>query len=243
VDNAQIDVNEAQSNVDTAQSKLDEEEALNSTVVAPFDGFITSIKASGGDEVNKGSIAMQIADPDQFEASFSVSESDIFSVTVGQSAVVEVDANGFSFPAKVTAIAPLATTSSGVVTYKVTAELTSLVPISNAATSGAATDKSVTAGAATLKQGLSATVTITIQEKKNVLVVPSRAITTQGGKSTVQVVNGATIETVDVTTGLSDDSNIEIASGLSEGQTVVVKASGSSSSSAFGPGGGMMIVR
>jgi HlyD family secretion protein len=254
IDNAQLDVNDAKSSVATAQGKLDDLKALNPVVKAPFDGFITSIKVAGGADILKGTVAMQIADPNQFEASFMVSESDIFSVAVGQTAVVSVDADGESFPAKVTAIAPLATTSSGVVTYKVTAELTSLIPIasavsppSSAASSGASLTGAAgsavvttTASSTTLKQGLSASVTITIQEKKNVLIVPTRAITTQGRKSTVQVVEGTATNTVDVTTGLSDSSNIEIVSGLTEGQTVIVKASGSASTSAFGPGGGAM---
>jgi HlyD family secretion protein len=298
VDNAQLDVNDAQDNVDLAQSKLDDEKALNPQVIAPFDGFITSIKAAGGDEVFKGSVAMQIADPNKFEASFMVSESDIFSVKVGQPATVSVDAlSNQVFEAKVTAIAPLATVSSGVVNYKVTAEITSLVPVVSAlsitggsfggfpsgslpsgiptgarpsgfpsggmptgvrptgtsgtipSAGGAGSDNntrrgptaSTVAKAASLKQGLSATVTITIQEKKNVLVVPLRAITTKGGKSTVQVVDGATTSSVDVTTGLSDASNIEIVSGLTEGQTVIVKASGTANTgNRFGGPGGFM---
>jgi HlyD family secretion protein len=237
VDNAQLDVNDAQLKVNDAQTKLDDAKALNTTVVAPFDGFITAVKVSGGDDIYKGTVAVQIADPNQFNASFQVSETDVFSVTVGQAAVVTVDANNLSFPAKVEAIAPLATTSSGVVTYKVTAELTSLVPIS--ANSGPASART-----ATLKQGLSASVSITIQEKKNVLIVPVRAVTTAGGKSTVQVVNGASTETVEIQTGLSDNTNIEIVTGLREGQIVTVKASGSSSSnSSFGPGGGGMMIQ
>jgi HlyD family secretion protein len=308
INNTLLDVKDAQQAVDDAQSKLDEQLALNLVITAPFDGFIPSIKVTGGAQVYKGTVAMVIADPNQFQATFMVSETDIFSVKVGQSATVSVDAlSGQAFPAKITAIAPLATISSGVVNYKVTAELTSLIPISSSTTSagglagvlgtggnrtgfpsgvrpsnfpsgipsGSARPSGFPTGAlpsgfpsnlpsglagaldnftaggrrttsasgtpVALKQGLSASVSITIQEKANVLIVPIRAVTTSGGKSTVQVVNGAATEAVTVTTGLSDSSNIEITSGLSDGQTVMVKASGTTSSSGFGPGGGGVI--
>jgi HlyD family secretion protein len=90
----------------------------------------------------------------------------------------------------------------------------------------------------TLKDGLSATVTIVIQKKDNVLIVPSRAITRQNGNSTVQVVKGTTTETRTIQTGLSDSSNTEITSGLTEGEQVLVKTGTASSSSQFGPPGG-----
>jgi multidrug efflux pump subunit AcrA (membrane-fusion protein) len=295
--------------VTDAQKKLDDLKALSPIITAPFDGFITSIKTTGGAQVYKGSVAMQLADPNQFQATFMVSETDIFSVKVGQAATVSVDAlSSAVFPAKVTAIAPLATVSSGVVNYKVTAEITSLIPQvsgfaafsganglrgsfptgampsgfptgarpsgfptgampsgmptgaapgrfpsgtppagssdnSSAPASGTSAFPAFTPKAVSLKQGLSASVTITITEKKNVLTVPLRAITTKNGQSTVQVVEGTLTKTVDVTTGMSDSSNIEITSGLKEGETVIVKASGTTSSFGFGPGGGGLMIR
>jgi multidrug efflux pump subunit AcrA (membrane-fusion protein) len=92
-----------------------------------------------------------------------------------------------------------------------------------------------------LKDGLSATVTIIIQEKDNVILVPTRAITRTNGVSTVQVVKGTATETRTVKTGLSDSSNIEITEGLSEGEQVLVKTSSTTNSNSFGiggPGGG-----
>jgi hypothetical protein len=72
---------------------------------------------------------MQLADPDQFEANIFVTELDVFSIKIGGDATVSIDAlSGLSFPAKITAIAPLATVSQGVVSYEVTVELTSLQP-------------------------------------------------------------------------------------------------------------------
>jgi macrolide-specific efflux system membrane fusion protein len=70
---------------------------------------------------------------------------------------------------------------------------------------------------------MNATVIITVQQAQNVLVVPDRAIQTQGGNSVVEVrqSDGST-ETVVVQTGLSDGTNTEIKSGLQEGETVIL---------------------
>jgi len=70
---------------------------------------------------------------------------------------------------------------------------------------------------------MNATVIITVQQAQNVLVVPDRAIQTQGGNSVVEVQksDGST-ETVVVQTGLSNGTNTEITSGLEAGQTVIL---------------------
>ncbi len=71
--------------------------------------------------------------------------------------------------------------------------------------------------------GMNATVTITVDQAQNVLVIPDRAIQTEGQNSVVEVQkdDGST-EMVVVQTGLSDGTNTEIAAGLEEGQTIII---------------------
>ncbi len=78
----------------------------------------------GGDEIYKGSLAVSIADPSQFEADIYVSEMDIYDIELGMPATVELMSyTGVSFPAEVTKIAPTATNQSGVVSYSVRVQL------------------------------------------------------------------------------------------------------------------------
>ncbi len=105
---------------------------------------------------------------------------------------------------------------------------------------------------ATIKPAMSASVIIQTNRKDNVLMVPSAAVQTTGGQSVVKVLNNGQISTVPVTTGISSDTDTEITSGLSEGQSLVIGSSlissqtGSSSSpfsalrfgGRFGGGGG-----
>jgi HlyD family secretion protein len=290
--NDQVNVTDAQQAVQDAQTNLDDANSLSPVITAPFDGFVTKINVSGGDQVQKGTVALEVADPNQFEANIMVTEQDIFSVELGQEADVSLDAlPNLTFPAKVTAIAPLATVSSGVVNYKVTVELTSTTPTlpnlsgtgqnstqtfpggsfstnrttsqpsgsatptntpqsrpsttpsagsssqSSSGASGRAAAGAITMPSITLKDGLSATVDVIIQQKQNVLIVPSRAITRQGRDSIVKLIKGNTTVDQVIQTGLSDSTNTEVVSGLNEGDQVEIQLSSSTSSTSSQAGG------
>ena len=75
----------------------------------------------------------------------------------------------------------------------------------------------------TLKEGLSVSITVTIEEKNNVILVPNRAVTRQGANSVVQVMKADnTTEQRIVRTGISDWQNVEITEGLTEGEKLAV---------------------
>ena len=271
---AELDVQDARQDLKDAQEKLAEAQSLSPVIKAPFAGYITRVNVSGGDEVLKGTVAVQIADPHKIEAQILVSETDIFSIALGKDASVSVDAlSGLSFPAKITRIAPTATISQGVVNYSVVVELTSLTPdlqavgsmipassseqslpaFASAGTAfppgaspeqsqpeknlpGAPDSDTVGASTVSLKEGLSATVNIPIQQKENVLLIPSRAIVRQGQTATVQVMEGTTAVTRAIKTGLRDGSMIEVIEGLNEGDKIMVRAAATTTQN-FGPGG------
>ena len=127
VEDARIDVEDAREALEDAQEDLDEALSKSPEISAPFAGFITRVSVEGGDEVLKGTVAVQIADPAKFEADVMVGEMDIFQVKLGGDASVQLDAMPTVFlPAKVTHIAPTATIQSGVVNYVVKVEIQSL---------------------------------------------------------------------------------------------------------------------
>lgn len=86
-------------------------------------------------------------------------------------------------------------------------------------------------GGLLLRAGFSATASIRIQERKNVLMLPERLVLFEDGKRFVEVpeaaVDGDTApqdlkaKKVEIRTGLSDGLNVEILSGLQEGSQVV----------------------
>jgi HlyD family secretion protein len=96
-----------------------------------------------------------------------------------------------------------------------------------------------------LREGLTVTVSLVVEEATDVLLVPNAAVTTQGGQTFVQVVSSdGTVEQRTVTTGISDWQYTEVSEGLSEGEEVVVPEGTTitTTTNEFGrPGGGMFM--
>ena len=142
-------------------------------------------------------------------------EADATKVKVGQPATVTLSAlTSTSVPGKVTAVSPVSTVVSNVVTYSVTVALTN--------------------PPADVKPGMTATVAVTVASESNVLELPTSAITTTGRISTVSVLRSGKQTIQPVTTGLAGDTSTQITSGLSAGDVVVqpsVTASGTGTGS------------
>ncbi len=73
-----------------------------------------------------------------------------------------------------------------------------------------------------LAEGMTVTVSIITAAKNSVLMVPTQAVISQGGGTLVQVLNNGATEERPVQTGISNWQYTEIASGLSEGEQVIV---------------------
>ena len=230
---AKSQVLSAQSNLTNAQNTLATAEAnlADATLTSPINGLVVALSGVvGGSASGGGSTAAStgssggassttsasssssssssgfatIADISSETVTANIAEADIAKVTVGQAATVTFPAAPtLKATAKVTAIAPTGTTSNSVVTYATTITL-----------------DSIPAG---LRLGQTADVAITTAASAaDALYVPTAAITTANGVSTVKVVaNGKTTVTT-VTLGVVGDSGTEIKSGLKAGQTIVI---------------------
>ncbi|MFC1986233.1 HlyD family efflux transporter periplasmic adaptor subunit [Chloroflexota bacterium] len=274
IEDAQTAIGDAQKALEDAREELDEAKSKSPEIRATFDGFITMVNVEGGDEVMTGTTAVQLADPNKFEAEILVSEMDILQVTLGGAAWVEVDAmSGLSLPAEVTHISPTATIQSGVVNYRVKVEVKSLEAVIQEQQAArqdamqAMTEKmeqgelpeqlkqAIEEGRLTqeqveemmkqrqqgeggqqaqaqittiqenfqLREGLTVTVSVIVNEATDVLLIPNGAITSQAGKSYVQVVSpDGTTEEREIQTGISDFQYTEVTDGLNEGEQIVV---------------------
>jgi len=142
--------------------------------------------------------------PGSYLVSATVPLSAVDKIQVGQQADVRPDVLNSSLTGTVAAIGVLKSSSS-------TSTATSF-PITVA----------VQSSGATLYDGSGAAVTISVGKVDGVLTVPSSAVHTDGSRSTVTVLNGASQQTVSVTTGVVGQDLTEITSGLNAGQTVVL---------------------
>jgi multidrug efflux pump subunit AcrA (membrane-fusion protein) len=247
----EMQVQIAEGRLENAKKAVEEALDASPEIIAPFDGFITQVNVKGGDEVTKGTVAMQVADPTRFEAELLVSETNIFKVKLGGEAWVQVDVMPtLSLPASVTYISPTAIIQSGVVNYEVTVEVESLETIrqqqqeSMQSRQGVAPEPMLTLIPEDfeLKEGLSVTVSIIVEERSDVLLVPNRAVTYRGRETYVQVVSpDGIIEERLIQTGISDSQYTEVTSGLSEGEQVVIPQTTTTTPTTPEPGGPGMI--
>lgn len=228
----QIALSQAQLQLESAQRTLAE-----MTLVAPVSGTVTAVNIKA-DETTAGETAVVLSDLNTLVVDINLDETDVISVSVGQEAIVTLDAfSNVQITGTVTSIAPVAEVQSGVVLYPVTVRLGSTHVSARA--------------------GMTADVEIVTASRENALIAPLRAIHSINGQSFVlRKVEGpsatpsgpqrpgaggnalqvpAGFELVPVTLGLTNDTDVEITSGLSEGDVVSVAATPNQTS---GPGGG-----
>jgi HlyD family secretion protein len=81
-----------------------------------------------------------------------------------------------------------------------------------------------------LKEGLTVTVTVVVDQRQDIIRVPNGAISSREGRTTVQVIKDGVTEQRDITTGITDYQYTEVTSGLTEGEQIVVLEGSNSSS-------------
>ena len=149
--------------------------------------------------------AFTVATGDEMDIDLSVDELDILNVEEGQSVTVTLDAlEDQEFTGEITKVSHIGSNSGGSTKYTVTCQI----------------DKSDD-----MLVGMNATAVIDVDSADNVLTIPLSAVQEENGTSYVYTTNdnGTLGGKTTVTTGLSDDTNVEITNGLSEGQTVYYK--------------------
>lgn len=204
-EHARQSVNLAQQSLTQAQKDLDE-----ATIIAPFNGVVASVGAKEGGTVPSPATSPQtvvyLIDPDTLELMVELDEIDIPEVKLDQEAIISIDAlPDIQFTGEVTSIYPVPITEGGVVLYNVKINL----------------DVTESSGA---RVGMSASADIVTNKRDNVLMVPERAIMKDSqGNPYVQVIVDEQTQERPVVLGISNNLQVEILSGLSEGETVIVE--------------------
>ena len=177
----------------------------NTRLTAPTDGVVTTLNFQAGEYVTPGKPVAVIGSLTNLEAEVNLDETDIPHIQMGMMVVVSVDAfPGQQLTGQVTEIALSANVQSGVVLYPVTVRLDP-------------TDLP-------LRSGMTVNVTFPVEERIDTLLVPYRAVETEGGQAYVTRMTASGLERVAVTLGLVTDTQVEILCVLEEGDVVTVYA-------------------
>jgi HlyD family secretion protein len=226
------------------------EDALNKTVsIAPFNGLVTNLPVREGETVvvgiqnAEGSTLMTIADMSVVTAEVKVDETDIVNIKIGQSADVTVDAiPGKVYKGHVTLVGDQALLrSTGVATSQSTTGTEEAKDFKVVVTLDQPSDE--------LRPGLSTTAKITTAQKTNVLSLPIQALTMYtppaptSNSGNVEAASSSSSKTppvqgvyvvdkdshgkqrakfVPVTTGITGATDIEVLTGLQDGQEIVI---------------------
>jgi RND family efflux transporter MFP subunit len=180
------------------------------TIVAPFDGYVSSEHTEVGHWISQGDPVAEIVELDELEVSVMVLENHIPHIGVGASAVVSVPAvPNRRFEGQVTRIAPLAELKSRSFPVK--------IGIKNP----------IVGDRHLLKAGMLARATLLVGQTKVAQIVPRDAIVL-AAKPFVYVVDPAPegmqkVRPVEVETGVAVDDWIEVRGQIKTGDQVVVE--------------------
>lgn len=176
------------------------------TLKAPISGTVTKVSPELGEYVNPGSIQFSIISEGQYKVEAYVPEADIAKIKIGDKASTTLDAYGqdIDFATVVTFIDPAETILEGVPTYKITLQFVYQD--------------------SRIRSGMTANLDIKTNERKNVLIIPTRAVVLEGNEKSTRLVNqdGKDFSSIPLKVGLKgSDGMTEVISGLREGDKVV----------------------
>ncbi|NQY36280.1 MAG: efflux RND transporter periplasmic adaptor subunit [Alteromonadaceae bacterium] len=193
------------------KAKLEYEKSLHSEnrnkITSPIDGIILKLARdkgqlmANGQLVNPGQVIAEVASLDSVIADVNLVGKDIARVKPG----LVARANYFAwkeqeFSGRVLRLSPTIDERTRSLRAQIEIENKNLL----------------------LKPGMFVEVSLVVERRENVLVVPRRSLTQRGGRRVVFVVNGQRVEQREIELGLSDDLNVEILKGLKVGEKVVV---------------------
>ena len=215
-------VEAAQETYDELEDQIEEVRSLLSDdgiVYADCNGLVASISVEEGDDVEvfidedtnlilSYATILTMTDISSVYVPITISEEDILNVSIGQEATVTMSAfPNQTFAAEVDTIT-VESARSGAATVSYTVNV-----------------RFAEENTLDMLEGMSAEVTLVQRAARDVLYVNAQAVTFSGGISTVLVegADGQAEERV-VETGFTDGMYVEIVSGLTEGETVLVES-------------------
>lgn len=184
-----------------AQAELARLELSHTAIRAPITGVVSRRDIKVGNTVNTQDPAFVITSMDPLLATLHVPERELARLAAGQQADILIDAlPGRNFNGHIARISPVVDPATG--TFRATVEVRG--------------DNQL------LKPGMFGRVNIVHDTRDDVLLVPVQAVMVEDARASVFVVNDGSVERRVVRLGYRNNGQVEIASGLEDGDVVVV---------------------
>jgi len=177
------------------------------SLVSPINGVVVAMDQNlPGTNITPATATFTIVNPSSVYFRSEIDQEEVVKIKVGQKATLKIDAFPDSnFDSEITYIAytPMSGQSSTV--YEIRFRL----PVENQDLS--------------YRLGMDGDATITLDQKDNALVLPLEAVINEDSKTFVWLKNNGQLEKRYVTTGIENDTEIEILSDLNPNDQVVIK--------------------
>lgn len=230
--------------IKSSQATVDEanENLRRTTIYSPVDGTVSKLSVELGERVvgtqqMAGTEMMRIANLNNMEVRVDVNENDIIRINIGDTANIEVDSYTYMEKEFVGVVTAIANTANEKASQDAVTEFEVKVKILNSSYEELITED----GDSPFRPGMTASVEIMTETKKNILTVPLSSVTlrtpeekkdstatkevdTRNSKKEKEVVfvvqDDNTVKMTEVKTSISDFEYIQV-DGLSAGQKVV----------------------
>jgi HlyD family secretion protein len=195
-----------QAQIDSAQAHLavQRQDLDFATLTSPLAGTVVAIGLAAGAAVPAGSTgaAVTVQGAGGYTVTATVPLAQISHVAAGQKASVRLSAFAATYPGAVTSIGVLNVSQTSTPAYRVTLTLDT--------------------GGAAPRIGATAHATVTVATAAHVLTVPTSAVTVSGTRASVLLFDNGRVRRMPVTIGAVGTDSVEIRTGLSAGQRVVL---------------------
>jgi len=200
---------------------LDLEGIENITLKSSMEGMVTSVNVEEGEMITSGTQAlggggtgiMTVANLNEMIVKANINEVDVGKLKKAQKVLIGFDAiKGKVYHGEVKRISPSGIEEQNLVIYPVEVEILD------------SDDR--------IRPGMTADLDIIVGEAENVICIPKHAVINREGKAMVLIRERGKFIPKPVVTGLDDDVKIEVKSGLSESDTLMIP-----SQEGFSPGG------
>ncbi len=233
---AQYLVKSANANVADARENLD-----LTTIRAAMSGILSKLNVERGERVvgtsqMQGTELLRIADLGKMEVRVDVNENDIVRISLGDTAVIDVDSYSYLKKTFKGVVTQIANTANDKVSSDAVTEFEVRIRVLNESYKDLVEKENIKYP---FRPGMTASVDIITQRKEGILTVPLSSVTTRNDKKSddedegeVEVDEDAKeivfvniagkAEKREVKTGINDFDNIEILEGVNEGEEIVV---------------------
>ena len=184
---------------------------VSNVVTASANGVITDLPPEVGSMImerntfSDGTTVAIVAQLDSFLFKGRIVENDVLALKKGMKLkIMPSSMEGFSTEAIVRKISPKGHLEQGIMKYDVEAVFTLPDSIQ-------------------IYSGFNASAELVLNEKKDIMLIPEACLTFRNDSVFVDVAKRGKTETVQIQTGISDDINVEVVSGLSENDKIMKK--------------------